>query len=330
MMLFYVQFSIAILIDLLVGDPVNYPHPVKIIGKVVSFAEKTTRPMSSSQVKNGALTVGFVISLVTSVLFFILYFARTVSPTFEAIVAIGILYTSLAMRDLIVHSNDVMNSLIQGDHIEIVREKIGKIVGRDTSSLDQQAICRACIETISENMVDGILSPIFFGILAAILSPIESISPISYAALGAMAYKSINTMDSMIGYKNAQYKDFGRCAARLDDIVNFIPARLSGIFLIVSSFMLRYDTQGAYLTLIRDRLNHSSPNGGHPEAATAGALGVKLGGPSVYSGQIIHKPFIGKNSKECTSHDIRKTQKLVLMGTFLFILFCYSLYFLAY
>jgi adenosylcobinamide-phosphate synthase len=196
---------------------------------------------------------------------------------------------------------------------------VAKIVGRETAKLNREGVCRATIETVAENMVDGITAPLFYAILASCLAPVFDLSAISCSVVGAFLYKAVNTMDSMIAYKNEKYLKFGRAAARLDDAVNFIPARLSGLCLIVAAFFLKLDYRGAARVFLRDRLQHSSPNAGHTEAAAAGALGVRLGGPSIYFDKTVEKPYMGDSQREPVPADIKKTNRLVIAGAFIFV-----------
>jgi adenosylcobinamide-phosphate synthase len=179
---------------------------------------------------------------------------------------------------------------------------------------------------VAENMVDGITAPLFFAISAGFVSSFLNISPIGCSAVGAYFYKSVNTLDSMIGYKNKTYLNFGRVAAQLDDLVNFIPARISSICLIMAAFFLKLDYRGATRIFFRDRLQHSSPNAGHPEAVVAGALGVKLGGPSIYFGEIVDKPFMGESLQKISPDDILRTHRLAIVGALIFIVLMMSLY----
>lgn len=319
-MTFSLQFLSALLLDAMFGDPQWYPHPVRIIGVFCSWCERTFRKIFSNLYLAGFVTV--VLVLVTTVLFIALIVVSTsaLASGFGAIVAVLLLYTTVAARDLLKHSNKVFTELSTGS-LEDSRSAVARIVGRDTSGLDRGGIIKACIETVAENMVDGITAPVFYAILASFCSPYLAVSSIGCAAIGAFAYKAINTMDSMIAYKNEQYMQFGWTAAKLDDLVNFIPARMSGICLIVAAFFLQLDYRRAAKIFLRDRLKHSSPNAGHPEAAVAGSLGVQLGGPSIYFGSLVKKPYIGELTRQPVPGDIQKSNNLVVAGT---VIFCAS------
>lgn len=320
-MIYFFQLLSAIFLDAIVGDPRWYPHPVKGIGKLCSLSETITRSMTSNLYLAGFVTVIAVISSTGVIVAFILFVAASVSSIFEGVIGVLLLYTTIAARDLLRHSNEVYVQLTNNVTLENARFAVGKIVGRDTSKLDQDGICRATIETVAENMVDGITAPLFFAIIASCFSPLLNLSPISCSVIGAFLYKAVNTMDSMIAYKNDKYLKFGRVAAKLDDAVNFFPARISGVCLIMAAFFLKLDYRTAAKVFLQDRLNHASPNAGHTESATAGALGLRLGGPSSYFNQIVEKPFIGATGSEPTPLDIKKTNYLVIVGSMVFFVF---------
>ncbi len=324
-MIFYLQLLAAIFLDALIGDPRWYPHPVRGIGRICSWSEAVTRLWFRNLYVAGLLTVIFVIALTGTVVFLILFIAASFSPVLEGVVGVILLYTTIAARDLLRHSTEVYVLLRDKKPLEDARMAVGKIVGRDTAALNEDGICRATIETVAENMVDGITAPLFFALLASGCTPLGTLSPISWAVLGAFLYKAVNTMDSMIAYKNERYLKFGRVAAKLDDVVNFIPARLSGLCLIMAAFILKLDYRKAAEVFLRDRLKHSSPNAGHTEAAAAGALGVQLGGPSFYFKKIVDKPFIGDAEAPPVPADIERTNRLVIIGSVIFIAFLVGL-----
>lgn len=251
-----------------------------------------------------------------------LYLVNTFSSFLAQCIAVFLLYTSVAMRDLIVHSKMVYRQLQNNDSASLdpARKAVAQIVGRDTAVLDRRGIIRATVETVAENMVDGVTAPLFYAVLFSFFAPLTGISPIFLAVLGAFGYKAVNTMDSMFGYKNEQYLFFGRSAALTDDFVNFIPARLSGLILIPAAALCGYDWGNAWKVFTRDRLAHASPNAAHPEAAVAGALKIELGGVSQYFGKKIIKPVIGDDEREVEGGDILRTNRLMLLASFLFLL----------
>ncbi|MBU1140266.1 MAG: adenosylcobinamide-phosphate synthase CbiB [Proteobacteria bacterium] len=318
--LFELQLLAAVLLDLLCGDPRWFPHPVRLIGLFITWCEAAFCHLVKSPFLAGGITVTSVLVLTLGLSALLLAGAVLVSSVLAQALAVFFLYTSVAARDLVAHSKTVYLALRDANSLDPARVAVSRIVGRDTATLSRAGIVRACVETVAENMVDGVTAPLFYGILLSLFAPLTGINPIFLAALGAMGYKAVNTMDSMIGYKNDRYLLFGRCAARLDDLVNFFPARISGLLLVPAALLLGLDWQGAFTVFVKDRLKHASPNAGHPEAAVAGALGVQLGGVSNYFGKAVSKPCIGESSREIESGDILQANKLMLLGSFLFLL----------
>ena len=315
--MYTIQVLTAIAGDFLFGDPRFLPHPVRLIGGLCIFAERQTRSYIASPVVAGTLTVAIVLLATGLTLTLVLAACTAVSPFVADIVAIFLLYTSVAAHDLASHSRAVHRRLI-ADDLDGARQAVAMIVGRDTTRLDRQGICRAAVETVAENTVDGVTAPLFWGIAASLPAAAVGADPIALTALGALLYKAVNTMDSMFGYKNERYLDFGRTAARLDDLANFLPARLTLVFLILAAAIQRLDWRAAIRICRRDRLRHASPNSGHPEATVAGALGVRLGGPSVYFGTIIDKPWLGDERRAIDADDILRTNRLMYLGALLF------------
>jgi len=260
-----------------------------------------------------AVSVGFVsITLITVGQF---------SHLLQSIAATLVLYFFIAVKDLLRHSKEVYACLFPFVNIEQAREAVGRIVGRDTADLESRDICRACVETVAENMVDGITAPIFWAGVAALFAGPLPLSPIALAAIGITAYKTINTMDSMFGYTNSEYINFGRVSAQVDDIANFIPARLSGLCIVAAARVSRQDYKNSLKIFLRDRFNHSSPNAAHSEAALAGALGLKLGGPSSYFGKTVEKPPIGDEQTTIKPHHILDSHRLILVASVIFAIF---------
>lgn len=319
-MIYFLQLFAAVLLDALVGDPLWSPHPVKAIGRVCTWSEAVWRALCSNMYLAGFLTVMTVLFATGAAVSLVLFAAASISPAVEGAVAVILLYTTVAARDLLRHSNEVYVQLMQQSSLENGRRAVARIVGRDTENLDRDGICRATIETVAENMVDGITAPLFFAVLAGCLAPALHLAPISCSVFGAFMYKAVNTMDSMIAYKNDRYIQFGRVAARLDDAVNFLPARISGACLLVAAFFLRLDYRKAATVFLRDRKKHSSPNAGHTEAAAAGALNVRLGGPSFYFKSIVDKPYIGDSAAEPVPEDIKRVNILVMVGALIFLI----------
>ena len=215
---------------------------------------------------------------------------------------IYLMYTIFSINSLAREGNRVYNILKEGN-IERARKDLSYLVSRDTGTMDEKMIIRSTMETISENTVDGIVAPMLYMFLGGL--------PLS------ITYKAINTFDSMVGYKNEKYMDFGKFSAKLDDVANFIPARITGILIVIASMILGYDYKNSLKIFIRDRKNHSSPNSGHAEAGVAGALGVQFGGRVSYFGKEVDKPVIGDKIKDFELEDIKKNIKIMYAASFL-------------
>lgn len=319
---FELQLLVALGLDLSFGDPRWFPHPVRLIGFLCTRFEKLCRNSFSSPFVAGLVTLIAVLTLSVGGTALLLYGLHYFSSLLAQLAAVFLLYTSVAVRDLLLHSKRVYQQLVDEDAVSLdpARNAVAQIVGRDTSVLDRKGIIRATIETVAENMVDGVTAPLFYAVMFTLLAPLTGVSSIYLAVLGAIGYKAVNTMDSMFGYKNERYLLFGRSAALLDDLVNWIPARISGLLLIPASAFCGLDWQGSRRIFIRDRLAHASPNAAHPEAAVAGALGIELGGTSQYFGKKMVKPVIGSGRREVEVNDILRTNRLMLVGSLLFLL----------
>jgi len=269
----------AFLLDLAVGDPRWFPHPVVLMGKFISRSEsllwtgKAWRDLISGIAVSLAL-----LALAVGATWALLYFLTFLPPLIALVLTAGLASTTLATRGLLDAITRIETPLRSGNLIE-AREKLGDIVGRETSALNEDKVLRASLESLAENTSDGIVAPLFYLFLGGI--------PL------AMTYKAVNTLDSMIGYRTEHYFYFGKFAARLDDVANFIPARLTALLMVVATFLVRLNAGLALRVLWRDHANNLSPNAGYPEATLAGALGIKLGGPSVYFGKEIWKPTMG-------------------------------------
>lgn len=284
---------LAFVVDLAVGDPRWIPHPVVLIGNLVNKLEEALRRKGDSTrveyIKGGILVlITLSVTLVSVFLFLwaVNLFGRK-SVIISGALLVYLVSTTIATRGLMTSARSVVRAL-EGENIKLARGDLAMIVGRDTGQLDRKDILKATIETLSENLSDGVIAPLFY--LAAGGIPL------------GMLYKAVNTMDSIVGYRNERYRYFGTIAARLDDIANFIPARLTGLLIAISVFIfvsMRNMREAARVsvrsirTMFSDGRRHSSPNSGVPEAAMAGALGVRLGGPSRYSGVIVEKPYLG-------------------------------------
>ena len=274
----YQQILLAILLDLLLGDPRWLPHPVQGIGWLAQRAEAPLRRLIANAKLAGIIEVFLVVGSTVLVGFGLLKAAALLHPLAGDIVAILLLYTCLATRSLHDHALAVYRPLVVGDPTE-ARQRVGWLVGRDTDQLDEGEITRAAVESVAENTVDGCTAPLLFACAGG--------------PLGALAYKAISTLDSTFGYKNERYLQFGWASARLDDLANLLPARLTALLVVPAALLLRLDAGNAWRIFWRDRHNHPSPNGGQIESAVAGALGVRLGGVNSYFGQPSSRPFMG-------------------------------------
>lgn len=272
----------AVLLDLLLGDPRWLPHPVVGIGRFIAFLEKWLRRLVGNERLGGILLLVITVGATYLVAFMILQGAYAVSPSLGFTVSVIIAYACLAARSLHDESRIVAKALVRGDLLK-ARRLLSRIVGRDTDQLSEPEIWRALVETVSENSSDGVIAPLLFLMLGG-------------PAL-ALAYKAVNTLDSMVGYKNNRYIRFGWASARFDDLANYIPARLTGLLMVLVAPLTGLSGRKAWRIMCRDGRNHASPNSGIPEAATAGALGVQLGGTNTYFGVPVAKPTLGAASK---------------------------------
>lgn len=300
---------LAFLLDCVLGDPYNFPHPVKFIGKYIKFFENKVLKKVHSD-KELKYKYGFILLVTTCLIvygstFVILFVAKSINIYLFYILNIILLWTSIAPKCLANEAYKVYKELVN-KNIDEARKKISYLVSRDTKELDFQSIAKATIETVFENTSDGIIAPLFFAAIGG--------TPL------AMCYKAVSTLDSMVGYHNQKYEHFGFFSAKADDILNFIPARVSGLLIVVSSVFLNYDYKSSWEIFLRDRKNHKSPNSAHPEAAGAGALGLRLGGATSYFGKVTNKPYIGNKNKEIETTDIIKSVKLMYISTILWIL----------
>ena len=293
--------GLGVLADLRLGDPLGGFHIVVWMGKVISGCEKRLRPLfrgtPRGELAGGALTVLLVCALSFGASLGAVWLGWRLHWLQGLGVESFLCWQCLAARCLREESMAVYYAL-KRDGLPAARAAVGRSVGRDIAALDEAGVARACVETVAENCCDGVIAPLLFLALGG-------------APLGTL-YKAVNTMDSMLGYKNQRYLYFGRPAAKLDDLANLLPARLGGLLMIGGAALCGQDGRGAWRVFRRDRYAHASPNSGHCEAACAGALGVRLGGPSVYFGQVVDKPYIGDGQRPVEGEDIRRANRLAL------------------
>ena len=302
-------FIDACIIDILVGDPHWFPHPVAIIGRWTRFVEGKIRAHTTRiSEKKGGIVLWFSVVIPT---FFITYGITEISffigALFGMIITALLASLTLAARSLYEESRVVIGALTHGK-IEAARKGLSMIVGRDTANLDEEEVLRAVIETVSENLSDGIVAPMFYLTVGGV--------PL------AMAYKAVNTLDSMVGYKDAKYMDIGCFSAKMDDVLNWIPARITGFIIVIASFILRFYWRDSWRIMQRDGRNHTSPNSGIPEAAVAGALGIQLGGKISYFRKIACKPTIGDRLKETDKKDVKKAWAIMFTSSLLMAVIC--------
>jgi len=270
--------ALALLLDLTLGDPRWLPHPVVLIGRLISFLDIFLNKCFSHKHIAGTLLLLITAGSAGASTWLLVRLGLSIHPLLGLLASVVLSYTCLATRSLHSESAMVANALETGDLME-ARRCLSHIVGRDTDNLEEGEIWRALVETVAENTSDGIIAPLFWLTLAG--------------PVGGMTYKAVSTLDSMVGYKSERYLQFGWASARMDDLLNFIPARLTALLMILASPLAGLSPGNALSVALNDRLKHPSPNSGHPEAAAAGALGVRLGGPASYKGIPSWKEYIG-------------------------------------
>jgi adenosylcobinamide-phosphate synthase len=289
----------AFVLDLVFGDPRWLPHPVVLVGKVVSYGETLLRRGNACfDFFAGMALSCILVGLTAGSAWGLVRFMHLLPWWFSLIGTAAFASTTLATRGLLDAVKRIEAPLSAGK-LAAAREELSQIVGRETSHLNQDKVLRASLESLAESTCDGIVAPLFYLFLGGV--------PL------AMAYKAINTLDSMIGYRTERFFYFGKFAARLDDAANFIPARLTACFFIVAAMAARRDALRALRTVWRDHAKHLSPNAGYPEAALAGAFGIRLGGPSIYFGQRIYKPYIGDDLMPVKIEMLKEGRRLCLV-----------------
>ena len=296
---------LGFIIDCIFGDPYNFPHPVRLIGNLISELEKIMRKLFPDNLYIGGVLMSLsVIFLSTAVPFLILFLFYKINIVFGIIAESIMCWYLIAPKCLKTESMKVYKAVSEND-IEKSRKAVSMIVGRDTQFLDFEEVIKATIETVAENTSDGVTAPVFYMSFGG-------------AVLGFF-YKSVNTMDSMVGYKNEKYKDFGRFSAKFDDVLNYIPSRLTAVLMVISAFILKYDGKSAYRIWKRDRLKHASPNSAQTESVCAGALNVRLAGDAFYFGKLCKEQYIGDNIRPVEKDDIIKANRLMYVTTILMI-----------
>lgn len=294
------------ILDLILGDPHSLPHPICLIGNLISYLERNLRKTFGFSHKGLLVGGGVLVLLVTSICFLVPFALLHLAGLFNPWLAFGLetvmFYQIFATKCLRDESMKVYYALQKGD-LDEARLMLSWIVGRDTKNLSEAEVTKGAVETIAENTADGIIAPMLYMFLGG--------APLAFL------YKGINTMDSMIGYKNDKYLYFGRCAAKLDDVANFIPARLTGMVMIAAAYFLNLDAKSAWKIFWRDRYNHLSPNSAMTESVAAGALNIQLGGGHFYFGKWVHKDTIGDDIRPVQAKDIIATNNLLYMTAIL-------------
>jgi adenosylcobinamide-phosphate synthase len=289
--------------DLLCGDPEWFPHPVRFIGRLTAGGEALARPGRGSVrrdlVVGAVLTVTVVGFTIVSTLV-VIDGAQWLHSSLGFATDVILAWTALATGSMLAEARQVLQAL-DGDQLVRARQRLARVVGRDTDTLSESEVSRALIETLAESTCDGIVAPLCYLVVGGVPA--------------ALAYKAINTLDSMIGHRESPYTYFGRCAARLDDVANFIPARLAAVVIVLAAGITGGDLRGALRVWWRDHDHHDSPNAGHPEAAMAGGLGITLGGVNVYDGVPQQKPLLGAGGGPATRNGARRACRVVFVAS---------------
>ena len=297
------------LLDFIFGDPVWLYHPVRVIGNFISFGEKTLRKIFR-KTPGGELAAGAVLWFLTAGLSFLIPFAvlagaQMLHPVLRFLIESFWCYQILAARCLVNESGKVYDRLKEND-LPGARKAVSMIVGRDTENLTVEGVTKAAVETVAENTSDGVTAPLLFLILGG--------TPLGFL------YKAVNTMDSMLGYKNEKYLYFGRFPARMDDVFNYIPSRTTALFMIAAAFLTGMDGKNAWKIYLRDRRKHASPNAAQTEAVCAGALRVRLAGDAVYFGRLYKKEYLGDSLRPIEAEDIRRAGRLMYVTAVLMLI----------
>jgi len=306
----WIVLPAAFLVDFLIGDPQFVHHPVRYMGHAIAFMEPRFRRLPFSLTFSGGLFAASLILSTWIIVVLSIQAACAVSPVLKIVLEIIVLYFCISSRGLASAASEIY-AVLRLQDLPAARKRLAMIVGRDTGRLSETGVARAAVETVAENLVDGFISPLFFYLLGGV--------PL------AAAYKMVNTLDSMVGYKNDEYRAFGKVSARIDDAANFVPARLSAVVVALAAQLLNGRGFEAFRTALSEGRRHSSPNAGYSEAAFAGALRVKLGGPNVYHGISVEKPYIGGAFDDVTTRHIPRACDLLELSAFLwFVIIWYA------
>ena len=296
---------IGFMLDALIGDPYSLPHPIRLIGRLISALEKFVRAHFKNLTAGGVFLAITVLVLSAGTAFGVLFLCYRINILLGIAVESVLCYYMTAARCLQKESMKVYLAMSEND-TEKARKAVSMIVGRDTDKLDDKGIIRAAVETVAENTSDGVTAPVIYMAL--------------FGAVGGSFYKAANTMDSMIGYKNEKYEKLGKFAAKLDDVLNFLPSRLTALVMILSAFILGYDGKNAWKIWRRDRRKHASPNSAQTESVCAGALRVRLAGDAWYFGELHKKEYIGDDIRPIENEDIRRANRLMYTASIIILM----------
>ena len=306
------SFALAYALDWLIGDPTWLPHPVRWMGRMIKRGESLLRRFTrtpGSEIVAGLVLTVLVVSTFGFGSWILLRWLGAWSPKLAFAVSVYLAASTLATRSLLDEAR-VVRRFLGNDNLPSARQQVARIVGRDTQELNEPEVTRAVIETLAESASDGIVAPMFYLAIGGVPA--------------ALAYKAINTLDSMIGHRDKHYEFFGKCAARLDDVASFIPARVTAQLLVCAAWTLHLDWRGAWRIMRRDGAKHKSPNAGRPEAAMAGALGVRIGGTNVYDGERHDGQYLGDMHTSLDDHALRNALRLTGCVSLLMFALCLS------
>jgi len=298
-------FPAAFALDIMLGDPPHLPHPVRWLGKAIEKLEPPFRRIRVNLIFSGALYAVVLILGTWLLTFLVLKAAYRVHPFFKTFLDIILIYYCISIRSLDDAAMEVKRCL-QQQQVQAAKKKVAMIVGRDINNYKEDGLARATVETVAENLVDGVTAPLFFAVIGG--------APL------ALAYKMTNTLDSMVGYKNDTYRHFGKASARIDDVLNYLPARLTVPVVALAAQILARRGKWSLMTAVCEGAHHASPNAGYPEAAFAGALAVKLNGPNYYYGKLVDKPYIGVRFGQSSPGHIRKACDIMILSSFLWLI----------
>ena len=295
----------AFALDIMLGDPHYLPHPVRWLGKAIERLEPPFRKIRFNLIFSGALYAVVLIIGTWLLTYLVLAAAQRLHPLFETLLDIILIYYCISIRSLDDAAMEVKQCL-QQQQVQAARKKVAMIVGRDINNYKEKGLARATVETVAENLVDGVTAPLFFAAIGG--------APL------ALAYKMTNTLDSMVGYKNETYQHFGKASARIDDVLNYIPARLTVPVVALAAQILARRGEWSLKTAVCEGAHHASPNAGYPEAAFAGALALRLNGPNYYNGKLVDKPYIGVRFGHSTPGHIKKACDIMLLSSVLWLI----------